>query len=253
MSLLNGSLALPSGAVMLDEAGDEILRAVLKSGIKQIKYVEGKPNVTAKVVDSTPICHTDYLKHYNGCRTCYTFSMLFGGCDAGGLEIRNDEQFEIIKAEFVQHFNENHQDIIKQNPRQIKDYIKIGRRVNGQTVYTYRMGRIDREIPNRETWETTPTLQAEASAMFDTLRHEMQGYRVRATFTADEITYTQEARDMDRIEQAYGVSLIRSAVRNMEPPQRTVSDDIEPHEPVNRSDRNVRFRQWWMSRQRRRD
>ena len=52
---------------------------------------------------------SDY--YYHGCQVCYGFSMLFGGCERDGRWINSEEEFELIKAEYVQHFNEKHRDI----------------------------------------------------------------------------------------------------------------------------------------------
>ncbi len=56
--------------------------------------------------------------YYHGCDECYGFSMLFGGIARDGRWINSEEEFEIIKSEFVLHFNEKHKDI----PRHEDDF-----------------------------------------------------------------------------------------------------------------------------------
>ena len=56
--------------------------------------------------------------YYHGCDECYGFSMLFGGVERKGRWINSEEEFEIVKAEFVQHFNEKHRNI----PRHKDDF-----------------------------------------------------------------------------------------------------------------------------------
>ena len=54
-------------------------------------------------------------KQYDKCDICYDFSMLFGGSHKG-RDIENEEQFEIVKEEFVTHFNKCHKDIMEKRP-----------------------------------------------------------------------------------------------------------------------------------------
>ena len=54
-------------------------------------------------------------KQYDSCDICYDFSMLFGGSHKG-RDIDNEEQFEIVKEEFVTHFNKCHKDIMEKRP-----------------------------------------------------------------------------------------------------------------------------------------
>lgn len=59
-----------------------------------------------------------YLVKYHGCRECWKFSMLFGGSYEAIFgdkpekrNIQTEDDFEVVKGEFVAHFNEKHKDL----------------------------------------------------------------------------------------------------------------------------------------------
>ncbi len=68
------------------------------------------------VADDTDLWSVyDGSDQYDKCTICYNFSMLFGGSHKG-RSIDNEEQFEIVKEEFVTHFNKCHKDIMEKRP-----------------------------------------------------------------------------------------------------------------------------------------
>ena len=74
---------------------------------------------------------------YGGCPECYYYSMLFGGSSSGGVgdrKINSEEDFEVAKQEFVEHFNEKHKDIVRkrqEKPKIRKTYKKINDNYHG--------------------------------------------------------------------------------------------------------------------------
>ncbi len=59
--------------------------------------------------------------YYHNCHECTEFSTMFGS----RTRIKNEEDFEIIKGEFVKHFNENHRDLVeKRKPKPDRNYKK---------------------------------------------------------------------------------------------------------------------------------
>ena len=58
---------------------------------------------------------------YKGCSECHRFSMLFGS-----PSIRTEEEFEGYKNQFVEHFNEKHQDLMeKRKPYEKKRFESV--------------------------------------------------------------------------------------------------------------------------------
>ena len=54
---------------------------------------------------------------YKNCKKCYDYSTLFGTTHKG-RSIKTEEDFEIVKNEFVKHFNECHKDLVKKKIEQ---------------------------------------------------------------------------------------------------------------------------------------
>ena len=52
--------------------------------------------------------------YYHGCGLCYDFSILFDR-NYKGRKIDSEEEFEVIKAEYVKHMNDKHYDLIVKN------------------------------------------------------------------------------------------------------------------------------------------
>lgn len=51
---------------------------------------------------------------YDGCNECYNYSMVFGGDVYAKThkKIKTEEDFEIVKSDFVEHFNKEHPDLV---------------------------------------------------------------------------------------------------------------------------------------------
>ena len=59
-------------------------------------------------------------KLYDGCEKCYQYSLLFGELSNSIGKIHNEEEFEIHKMQFVEHFNEKHRDIYEKRKKSEK-------------------------------------------------------------------------------------------------------------------------------------
>jgi hypothetical protein len=63
---------------------------------------------------------------YDGCKDCYYYSMLFGGSpNKLGKTIKTEEDFEREKEEFVQHFNDSHQDLMRKREGKTNNHKKF--------------------------------------------------------------------------------------------------------------------------------
>jgi len=51
---------------------------------------------------------------YGGCQKCHHYSMVFGGdtYDKTHKKIKTEEDFEVVKSDFVEHFNKAHPDLV---------------------------------------------------------------------------------------------------------------------------------------------
>lgn len=61
---------------------------------------------------------------YNGCTICKDYSTLFGG-NHKGRTINSEEEFELVKAEFVAHFNKYHQKLMLDKPKKVRKFKKV--------------------------------------------------------------------------------------------------------------------------------
>jgi len=61
---------------------------------------------------------------YHGCKLCYHYSCLFGRAH-DTITISNDEDFEVWKAKFVEHFNKKHRNLMINKPKEVKTYKKV--------------------------------------------------------------------------------------------------------------------------------
>lgn len=69
------------------------------------------PSGDAVIIDEMSSGHSSY----GGCKKCWYYSMLFGGSSDGGVgtrKINSEEDFEVAKQEYVEHFNDDHKDIM---------------------------------------------------------------------------------------------------------------------------------------------
>jgi len=75
---------------------------------------------------------------YHGCQQCFDFSMIFGGSNLHSFRIKNDEDFELVKADFVKHFNEKHKDLYKNKQNNHKTFKKISTEISASIFSHWR-------------------------------------------------------------------------------------------------------------------
>lgn len=102
------------------------------------------------------------LQKYHGCRDCWKFSMLFGGSYEavfGNIpekrNIKNEDDFEVVKGEFVKHFNEKHKDLFPIRKAKVaKSYKQVGTSFGtGQfTSHVITTGSDYNSIPTNPRW-----------------------------------------------------------------------------------------------------
>lgn len=69
---------------------------------------------------------------YGGCQECSRFSSCFGGAPYEGKVIKTEEDFEIIKEQFVAHVNDKHKDLIAKK-RSVKHVNKKFKKVKDES------------------------------------------------------------------------------------------------------------------------
>ncbi len=85
----------------------------------------------------TQLHHSRLFESYDSCETCLDYSILFGGNDYCCRKIETEEQFEIVKNQFVEHFNECHHEKAKKE-KPVKSYKKIEYLMSTNITSTFR-------------------------------------------------------------------------------------------------------------------
>lgn len=154
----------------------------------------------------------NYMKHYKQCKTCYDFSMLFGGLIVNGRVLTSEEEFEVAKGEFVQHFNENHRELVQRTPI-IKKYTKIGENKKSRPV--------------REPVYLT-------QEMYRSLLMDENMYRIM----------TADVRDRaPEIRRVYGTSVFASRTADRLEARRARHAEVRAQRNIDNLDRNEQFRE----------
>jgi len=75
---------------------------------------------------------------YEGCKECYHFSMVFGGDIYAKThkKIKTEEDFEIVKSDFVEHFNKAHPDLVAKK-RTVKPVKKKFEKVKQNNTFMF--------------------------------------------------------------------------------------------------------------------
>ena len=145
---------------------------------------------------------------YGGCQKCGIYSAEFGN-------LKSEEEFEITKAKFVEHFNKKHRDILMKKglPLAKKKFTKVK---NGAYEAMF-----------------VPSLSIE------NFNQEYGMSFTRTVNTANVLTEPRVAGEVLGISTAYGVPMIVTDHTNSREPEYEVAPVVNPRN----LDRNTRFRE----------